>query len=185
VSFNLAKQLDTASKNYCLKITCKGKNKIVVYDNDNNVVGGCVVDTSVYKTYFIDILTTKEYISQGSTMSFGIDFNALDNDGNHYTDDVYVAYVDVVEQPINIDTINLGLSELSDKITSNSDNIRNLSEEYERVLNVSQAAADGISTINGNLDIVQGNLNDEVTRAKATEADLYSKINMVSSEYHW
>jgi len=47
---------------------------------------------------------------------------------------------------------------------------------------VSQAAADGISTINRNLDIVQGNLNDEVTRAKAAETDLYSKINMVSRE---
>lgn len=178
VSFSLAKQLDTAPKNYCLKITCKGKNRIVVYDNDNNVVGGLVIDTSVYKTYFIDIQSTKEYIPQGSTMSFGIDFNALDNDGNHYTDDVYVAYVDVVEQPIDIGALNLGLSELSDKITSNSDNIRNLSEEYERVLNVSQAAADGISTINGNLD-------DEVARAKAAETDLYSKINMISSEYHW
>jgi predicted nucleic acid-binding Zn-ribbon protein len=118
-------------------------------------------------------------------MSFGIDFDALDSDGNRYTDDVYVAYVDVVEQPIDIGALNLELSELSGKITSNSDNIRNLSEEYERVLNVSQAAADGLSTINGNLDIVQGNLNDEVARAKAAETDLYSKINMVSSEYHW
>lgn len=187
VSFNLAKQLDTASKNYCLKITCKGKNKIVVYDDDNNIAGGSVVgaEGSIYKTYFIDILTTKEYIPQGSTMSFGIDFNALDSNSNHYTDDVYVAYVDVVEQPVDIDALNLGLSELSDKITSNSNNIQNLSEQYERVLNVSQAAADGISTINGNLDIVQGSLNDEVARAKAAETDLYSKINMVSSEYHW
>lgn len=185
VSFSLAKQLETAPKNYCLKITCKGKNKIVVYDNDDKIVGGRVIDTSVYKTYFIDILTTKEYIPQGSTMSFGIDFDTLDNDGNHYTDDVYVAYVDVVEQPFDTDIINQALSELSGKITSNSNNIQNLSEEYERVLNVSQAAADGISTINENLDIVQDNLNDEVTRAKAAEADLYSKINMVSSEYHW
>lgn len=185
VSFNLAKQLETAPKNYCLKITCKGKNKIVVYDNDDNIVGGRVIDTSVYKTYFIDIQTTKEYISQGSTMSFGIDFDALDSDGNHYTDDVYVAYVDVVEQPIDIGALNLELSELSGKITSNSDNIRNLSEEYERVLNVSQAAADGLSTINGNIDIVQGNLNDEVARATAAETDLYSKIDMISSEYHW
>lgn len=185
VSFNLAKQLDTAPKNYCLKITCKGKNKIVVYDNDNNVVGGRVVDTSAYNTYFIDILTAKEYIPQGSTMSFGIDFDALDSNSNHYTDDVYVAYVDVVEQPIDIGALNLELSELSGKITSNSDNIQNLSEQYERVLNVSQAAADGISTINGNIDIVQGNLNDEVARATAAETDLYSKIDMISSEYHW
>lgn len=185
VSFNLAKQLDTAPKNYCLKITCKGKNKIVVYDNDDKVVGGRVIDSSVYKTYFIDIQSTKEYIPQGSTMSFGIDFDALDIDGNHYTDDVYVAYVDVVEQPVDIGALNLELNELSGRITSNSDNIRSLSEEYERVLNVSQAAADGISTINGNLDIVQGSLNDEVARAKAAETDLYSKINMVSSEYHW
>lgn len=185
VSFNLAKQLDTASKNYCLKITCKGKNKIVVYDNDDNIVGGRVIDTSAYKTYFIDILTTKEYIPQGSTMSFGIDFDTLDSNSNHYTDDVYVAYVDVVEQPIDIGALNLELSELSGKITSNSNNIQNLSEQYERVLNVSQAAADGLSTINGNIDIVQGNLNDEVARAKAAETDLYSKINMVSSEYHW
>lgn len=185
VSFNLAKQLDTAPKNYCLKITCKGKNKIVVYDNDDKVVGGLVIDSSVYKTYFIDIQSTKEYIPQGSTMSFGIDFDALDIDGNHYTDDVYVAYVDVVEQPVDIGALNLELNELSGRITSNSDNIRNLSEQYERVLNTAQAAADGISTINGNIDIVQGNLNDEVARAKATEADLYSKINMISSEYHW
>lgn len=185
VSFNLAKQLDTAPKNYCLKITCKGKNKIVVYDNDDKVVGGRVIDSSVYKTYFIDIQSTKEYIPQGSTMSFGIDFDALDSNSNHYTDDVYVAYVDVVEQPVDIGALNLELNELSDKITSNSNNIQNLSEQYERVLNVSQAAADGISTINGNLDIVQGSLNDEVARAKAAETDLYSKINMVSSEYHW
>lgn len=187
VSFNLAKQLDTAPKNYCLKITCKGKNKIVVYDDDNKVVGGSVIgaEGSAYKTYFIDILTTKEYISQGSTMSFGIDFDALDINGNHYTDDVYVAYVDVVEQPFDTNILNLELSELSGKITSNSDNIRNLSEQYERVLNTAQAAADGISTINGNIDIVQGALNDEVARAKAAETDLYSKIDMISSEYHW
>lgn len=179
VSFNLAKQLDTAPKNYCLKITCKGKNKIVVYDNNDKVVGGLVIDSSVYKTYFIDIQSTKEYIPQGSTMSFGIDFDALDIDGNHYTDDVYVAYVDVVEQPVDIGALNLELNELSGRITSNSDNIRSLSEEYERVLNVSQAAADGLSTINGNIDIVQGNLNDEVARAKAAETDLYSKIDMI------
>lgn len=185
VSFNLAKQLDTASKNYCLKITCKGENKIVVYDDDNNIAGGSVIGDSVYRTYFIDILTTKDHISQGSTMSFGIDFDALDSGGNHYTDDVYVAYVDVVEQPVDTNILNLELGELSSQITSNSDNIRNLSEQYERVLNTSQAAADGISTINGTLDIVQDALGDEVARATAAETDLYSKIDMISSEYHW